>query len=82
MAAWGSWKSFGCVVQRIVYYGEMQRVPPFRWVGVVDERGVLQDDIVAMLEGNWKLAVESDWDQRSKTGSTSWHGTDLKATSC
>jgi hypothetical protein len=64
------------VVQRIVYYGEIKE--SFHSASERDERGVSQDDIVAMLEGNWTLAAEPDWDQAHKNWEYKLAGTDLE----
>jgi hypothetical protein len=64
------------VVQRIVYYGEIKE--SFHSASERDERGVSQDDIVAMLEGNWALAAKPDWDQAHKNWEYKLAGTDLE----
>jgi len=64
------------VVQRIVYYGEIKE--SFHSASERDERGVSQDDIVAMLEGNWALAAKPDWDQAHKNWEYRLAGTDLE----
>ena len=64
------------VVQRIVYYGEIKE--SFHSASERDERGVSQDDILAMLEGNWTLAAEPDWDQVHKNWEYKLAGTDLE----
>jgi hypothetical protein len=49
------------VLQRIVYYGEIEE----SWHSAKDRAGrnISQDDISAMLEGDWRLAGEPDWDE-------------------
>jgi hypothetical protein len=64
------------VVQRIVYYGEIKE--SFHSASERDERGVSQDDIVAMLDGKWTLAAEPDWDQAHKNWEYKLAGTDLE----
>ena len=64
------------VVQRIVYYGEIKE--SFHSASERDERGVSQDDILAMLEGNWTLAAEPDWDHAHKNWEYKLAGTDLE----
>jgi hypothetical protein len=39
---------------------------------------VLQDDIVAMLEGEWALAAEPDWDQAHKNWEYKLAGIDME----
>lgn len=63
------------VVQRIVY-GEIKE--SFHSASERDERGVSQDDIVAMLEGEWALVAEPDWDQTHKNWEYKLAGTDLE----
>ena len=64
------------VVQRIVYYGEIKE--SFHSASERDERGVSQDDIVAMLEGKWTLAEKPDWDQAHKNWEYKLAGADLE----
>jgi hypothetical protein len=63
-------------VQRIVYCGEIKE--SFHSASERDERGVSQDDIVAMLDGNWTLAAEPDWDPAHKSWEYKLAGTDLE----
>jgi hypothetical protein len=67
------------VVQRIVYYGEIKE--SFHSASERNERGVSQDDIVAMLDGNGRWLLSRTGTRRTKTGSTSWPEPTWKATS-
>ncbi|MDP9051286.1 MAG: hypothetical protein M3O31_11300 [Acidobacteriota bacterium] len=64
------------VVQRIVNYGEIKE--SFHSASERDERDVSQDDIVAMLERNWRLTAEPDWDQAHRNWEYKLAGTDLE----
>jgi hypothetical protein len=64
------------VVERIVYYGEIKE--SFHSASERAERGVSQDDIVAMLEGNWTFSAAPDWDQAHKNWEYKLAGVDLE----
>ena len=64
------------LVQRIVYYGEIKE--SFHSASERAERNVSQDDILAMLEGNWMLAAKPDWDQAHKNWEYKLAGADLE----
>jgi hypothetical protein len=63
-------------VQRIVYYGEIKE--SFHSASERAERHISQDDILAMLEGAWKLAAKPDWDEAHKNWEYRLAGADLE----
>jgi hypothetical protein len=64
------------VVQRIVYYGEIKEA--FHSAKDRAYRNISQDDITAMLEGEWKLAAKPDWDESHKNWEYKLAGHDLE----
>ena len=62
-------------VQRIVYYGEIKE--SFHSASERSERNISQDDILAMLEGDWTLAAKPDWDEQHKNWEYKLAGHDL-----
>lgn len=64
------------VVQRIVYYGEIKE--SFHSVSERAERNISQEDILAMLEGTWRLASSPNWDEDHKNWEYKLRGFDLE----
>ncbi len=64
------------VLQRIVYYGEIKEA--FHSAHEQAYRNVSQDDIMAMLEGAWKLAAKPDWDEAHRNWEYKLAGVDLE----
>lgn len=64
------------VLQRIVYYGEIKEA--FHSAYERAARNISQDDILAMLEGSWRLAATPDWDETHKNWEYKLAGTDLE----
>ena len=64
------------VLQRIVYYGEIKET--FHSSSERAERNVSQDDIAAMLEGDWKLVAQPDWDEAHRNWEYKLAGYDLE----
>ncbi len=64
------------VVQRIVDYGkirEMRHSSKDR-----SYRNISKDDILAMLQGKWKLAAKPDWDKQHRNWEYKIKGTDIE----
>lgn len=64
------------VLQRIIYYGEVKEA--FHSAHERAERNISQDDILAMLEGQWTLAAAPDWDIEHKNWEYKLSGLDLE----
>ena len=64
------------IVQRIVYYGEIKEA--FHSAHERAYRNISQDDILAMLEGAWKLAAKPDWDESHRNWEYKLTGIDLE----
>jgi hypothetical protein len=64
------------VLQRIVYYGEIEE----SWHSAQDRAGrnISQDDISAMLQGDWSLAGQPDWDEAHRKWEYKIVGVDLE----
>jgi len=64
------------IIHRIVYYGEIKE--SFHSASEREERNVSQEDILAMLERDWKLAATPDWDDAHKNWEYRLAGADLE----
>jgi hypothetical protein len=63
-------------ITRIVYYGEVKE--GFHSAKERLYRNISQDDILAMLEGEWKLTATPDWDDGHRNWEYKLAGTDLE----
>jgi hypothetical protein len=64
------------VVSRIVYFGAIREA--FHSAVERETRDISQDDISAMLEGDWKLAAEPDWDVEHRNWEYKLRGFDIE----
>ncbi|HEX4651614.1 MAG TPA: hypothetical protein VH250_08940 [Granulicella sp.] len=64
------------VLQRIVYYGEIEE----SWHSAQDRAGrnITQDDIATMLQGDWSLAGQPDWEEAHRKWEYKVVGVDLE----
>ena len=64
------------VLQRIIYFGEVKEA--FHSAYERAERNISQDDILAMLDGQWTLAAAPNWDSGHKNWKYKLAGVDLE----
>lgn len=64
------------IVQRIVFYGSVREA--FHSAHERAERNISQDDILAMLEGDWKIAARPDWDAAHRNWEYKLRGSDIE----